>query len=318
MLALVAVAAVVLPGLATGSSRQHQIRPKNTHRPRIIGTPRVGAKLKATRGSWLPSRSLVYRYRWLRCPPGGAGCERIAGAVGRRYTPVTRDVGTRLRVAVTATKTAGSSRATSRPSRTVREGGNARVVALWHMDETSGTIMHDSAGGNDGNLYLVALGLPGAVGTAYGFDGRDSYVSVPSATDLNPGTKNITITTRLKTTSAPPGLPADFDLIRKGTYAPSASEYKVELQHSGQASCGFEGSAGYGELIAGPHLNDGRWHTVQCIKAPAAIQLVVDGKTFTQPANIGSISNTAPLVIGARPDADWYSGELDEVVIRVD
>jgi hypothetical protein len=56
---------------------------------------------------------------------------------------------------------------------------------------------------------------------------------------------------------------------------------------------------------------------VQCIKAPTAIQLVVDGKTFAQPANVGSITNTAPLVIGARPDGDYYAGDLDEVSIRI-
>ena len=54
---------------------------------------------------------------------------------------------------------------------------------------------------------------------------------------------------------------------------------------------------------------------MQCVKAPTAIQLLVDGKTFTQSANVGSISNAAPLIIGARPDADWYLGNLDEVSI---
>ena len=94
-------------------------------------------------------------------------------------------------------------------------------------------------------------------------------------------------------------------------------ELRAELQHSGRASCGFEGSAGYGELIAGPRLNDGHWHTVRCIKAPTAIQLVVDGKMFTQPANVGSIANAAPVVIGARPGGDWYAGDLDEISIQI-
>jgi hypothetical protein len=181
------------------------------------------------------------------------------------------------------------------------------------MDETSGSVMSDSAGTNTGTLSRVALGAPGAAGYAYSFDGERSFVSVPSTDDLNPGTANITLTLRLKTTSLPPPPPSDFDLIRKGTYG--ASEYKVELQHSGQASCGFQGSAGYSELIAGPRLNDGKWHKVQCVKAPTAIQLVVDGKTFTQAANVGSISNSAALVIGSRPDGDWYAGALDEISV---
>jgi hypothetical protein len=273
--------------------------------------------LTATRGTWTPSRGVVYKYRWLRCSAGGTKCARIAGATSRRYTPTAGDVGTTLRVTVTATNAAGSAGATSRRTHVVQENGNVHVVALWHMDETSGTVMHDSDGSNDGTLYHVTPGLPGAIGTAFGFNGRTSYISVPSAANLNPGTANITLTLRLKTTDVPGLPPKDADLIRKGTYAPTISEYKMEFQHSGQASCGFEGTAGYSELIAGPRLNDGKWHTVQCIKAPTAIQLVVDGKTFTQSANVGSITNTAAVVIGSRPDSDWYSGALDEVSIQI-
>jgi hypothetical protein len=318
VLALVAAAAaVVLPAAATGSSRHNQIRPKNQIRPQIVGKPRVGVTLKAKPGAWTSVGHLVYRYRWLRCPAGGTKCTRITGAVSRRYTPVSRDVSTTLRVAVAAANATGSARATSRPTSAVREGANARLAALWHMDETSGTVMNDSAGADNGTLHSTQIGLAGSTRMSYGFDGHTSYVSVPSASHLNPGSANIILTIHLKTTSAPKKPPADFDLIRKGTYAPYASEYKIELQHSGQASCGFEGTAGYSELIAGPRLNDGKWHRVQCIKAPTAIQLVVDGKTFTQPANVGSITNTAPLVIGARPDGDYYSGDLDEVSIHI-
>ena len=273
--------------------------------------------LTAVRGTWTPTRHVHYKYRWLRCPPAAPRCTRIAGANNRRYIPANRDVGVTLRVIVTATNAAGSNRATSPRSNTVQPGSNEHVAALWHMDETSGNVMHDSAGGNDGTLNNVALGLPGSAGTAFGFNGKSSYVSVPSTNALNPGSANITLTVRLKTTDVPPPAPGDYDLIRKGTYAPTISEYKMELQHSGQVSCGFEGSAGYNEIIAGPRLNDGKWHKIECIKAPTAIQLIIDGKAHTQPANVGSITNTAPVVIGARPNGDHYSGALDEVSIQI-
>jgi Concanavalin A-like lectin/glucanases superfamily len=278
-----------------------------------VGTPRAGVPLRATRGIWKSSRPIVYTYRWLRCP-AGSKCVRIPRAIRPRFRPTSYDVGTRLRVIVTATNTAGSARVTSRPTPAVSTG-KGHVVALWHLDETSGSVMSDSAGANNGTIYRVALGAPGVAGGAYSFNGQNSFVSVPSANDLNPGTANITITLRLKTTSLPAPAPADFDLLRKGTFA--VSEYKVELQHSGQASCGFEGSAGYSELIAGPPLNDGQWHEVQCVKAPTAIQLVIDGKVFTQAANVGSISNSAELVIGSHPDGDWYAGNLDEISIAI-
>jgi hypothetical protein len=326
-IAAVAAAAAGSPATATGRPlNQHarrlaaatpvvRLKPRNRARPRIVGRPQVGVRLKATRGDWT-AKPDAYTYRWLRCSLGGRGCARIAGALGRRYTPRSGDVGVTLRVQVTARDASGSGRATSRPTRVVREGRNARLVALWHMDETSGTTMVDSVGGNNGTLYHVALGVPGFAGTAFGFNGQYSYVSVPSADVLNPGATNITLTLHLNTTNIPDPPPGDFDLLRKGTY-PTGSEYKVELQHSGRASCGFKGSVGSSELIAGPPLYDGRWHEVQCIKAPTAIQLVVDGKVFTQPAEVGSITNTAPVVIGTHPGGDWYAGDLDEVSIQI-
>ena len=318
VLALVAAAASAgSPAAATVRSGQDPSPPRNLVRPRIVGTPRVGVALLAKPGTWTPSQPVAYKYQWLRCPAGGTKCARIVRAASARYTPVSRDVGVTLRVTVTAANAAGSGRATSRPSRMVQSSRDAHIVALWHMDETSGTVMNDSVGGHAGTLLHVALGVPGFAHTAFDFNGRNSYVSVPSAANLNPGTANIILTMRLKTTDVPGLPPKDADLIRKGTYAPTTSEYKVELQHSGQASCGFEGSAGYSELIDGPRLNDGQWHKVQCIKAPTTIELVVDGKTFTQPANVGSIANTAPVVLGSRPNGDWYSGDLDEVSIRI-
>ena len=60
-------------------------------------------------------------------------------------------------------------------------------AALWHMEETSGSVMRDSSGNHNGSLHSVQLGQPGSTGNGYGFTGS-SEVIVPSAGDLNPGT----------------------------------------------------------------------------------------------------------------------------------
>ncbi len=83
-----------------------------------------------------------------------------------------------------------------------RADAASTLVARWKMDETSGTVMRDSVAGHDGSLHSVVVGRPGFKGTAYGFTGS-SYVSVPSAGDLNPGSANITISMHLKATSVP-------------------------------------------------------------------------------------------------------------------
>jgi hypothetical protein len=191
----------------------------------------------------------------------------------------------------------------------------ARLVAVWHMDETSGDVMVDSAGGHNGTLFGVQLGLPGFNGGAYGF--TRSFVSVPSARALSPGRKKITLTIRLNTTLAPAR--PDWDLMRKGVFGSGTGNYKVEFQPGGRATCGFLGSRGKeAELTAGPALNDGRWHTVQCVKTTNQVRLIVDGRRFTKRVRVGSISNGDPLIIGARDSgSEFFRGALDEASVVV-
>jgi Concanavalin A-like lectin/glucanases superfamily len=292
--------------------------PLNSSPPTITGTPQDGQTLSASTGSWSGTQPITYGYQWQRCDSGGANCAAITGATGPTYAVTSADVGHALRVVVTATNSAGSASASSAATTVVQAAaGQPGLVALWHMDETSGTVMSDSIRSHSGTLFSVQRGLPGFVGFAYGFNGSSSYVSVPTASDLNPGTADITITIRFQSSGTPPPPPADWDLIRKGLYTTSGGEYKMEFQQSGQASCGFKGSAGYAELIAGPALNDGRWHTIQCAKTSSAIKVIVDGQTFSKTATVGSIANTTPVVIGARPGSDWTQGALDEASIQI-
>ena len=188
------------------------------------------------------------------------------------------------------------------------------LVALWHMDEPAGNVMLDSVGGHHGTSAGVQVGVPGFIRTAYAFS-RRSFVSVPSGRGLNPGRRKLTVAIRLNTTLTPAR--PDWDLMRKGVFGSGVGDYKIEYQPTGQASCGFLGSSGSSELVAGPALNDGRWHTVQCVKTSTAIRLVVDGRTFRKRARVGSISNHAPLVFGARPGSEFFQGALDEAYVQV-
>jgi hypothetical protein len=205
--------------------------------------------------------------------------------------------------------------ATARPGDAVLPSAPtpAVVVALWHMDETSGNVMADAVGGHHGTLYGVQLGLPGFGGTAYGF--TRSVVVVPSARALSPGRKKVTLTIHLNTTLAP--VRPDWDLLRKGLFGDGVGNYKMEFQPSGQASCGFAGSLRSADLTAGPRLSDGRWHAVQCVKTANEIRLIVDGRRFTKRVSVGSISNGSALLIGARAGSEFFRGALDEASVVV-
>jgi hypothetical protein len=310
-LTLIAAAMIVSPASAD-DVRQPQGWPKNRFRPRIVGQPQAGAELRVTRGDWT-FKPVVYEYRWFRCPSAQEKCRWIAGARRRRYIASRRDVGATLRVTVTAKNAAGFSRVSSRRTRVVVP---ATVVARWSMDETTGSTMIDSVGTHDGTLHSVGLGLPGFRATSYGFNGSSSYVDVASAAALNPGNADIIFTIHVKTTGAPPPPPGDWDLFRKGLHQ-DGGEYKMELQSTGQASCGFLGTGGYTELAAGPAINNGQWHTISCVKTATAIEVVVDGQIFSKAATVGSISNTGDVIIGALPGLDWYQGQLDEASIQI-
>jgi len=287
--------------------------PVNTAPPAILGSAQQGQTLTTSPGSWSGTQPIGYAYQWQRCDTSGANCANI-GSADSTYTLTSADVGSTIIVAVTASNSAGSATASSAATMAV---WTSSVVALWHMDETTGTTMKDSAGQNDGTLTnSVRLGQPGFSGLAYGFDGSSSYASVPSAASMNPGSANFSFTIALQTTGTPPPAPEDWDLIRKGDITTPGGEYKMEFQSTGQASCGFKGSR-YAELVAGPALNDGHWHTITCVKTPSDIELIVDGQTFATTASVGSISNSAPVVIGSHPGADWYQGSLDEATIPI-
>ena len=189
------------------------------------------------------------------------------------------------------------------------------VSALWHMNETSGTVMADSSGnGNNGTLHNVTLGAAGKSGKSYTFGGAKakSYVEVPNAASLNPGAANVDISLWLRTFSLPTS--GDFDLVRKGTF--QSTEYKIELLQSGAITCVFRGLSANRNATGGSGLNNGAWHHIECIKTASQVQLVIDGAVVkTSTGTVGSISNTFAVEIGAYPGSDWYKGKLDEISI---
>lgn len=198
------------------------------------------------------------------------------------------------------------------------------TVAVWHLDETSGTSAFDAVGGNTGTIHNATLGVPGFAGTAYRFDGKSAYVDVPSAAALNPGNAPIQFTVHMRYTVTPGNTSTtDYDVLRKGTSSDSAQFYKLEIRHDNRAVCRFVGSntTKTGILIhTGPVLNDGQWHTLTCAKTGNQISLTVDGRTFTKNAVVGSIANSGPVTLGAKPGtrfSDFYNGDLDEVSISI-
>jgi hypothetical protein len=201
-----------------------------------------------------------------------------------------------------------------------RASAAGTTVALWHMDEATGaSAMADSTGGHTGDLTKVTTGVSGFQGSAYRFNGSSSKVVVPSSGSFGIGSADFSFTVHVKFSKVPSAAVGDYDLLR-GT---PGGAYKLEIvarKHRtvGVASCFFNGSAGKAVLTAGPNLADNAWHTLRCVKTSNAIQLVVDGQTFSKSVTVGSITNASPLSLGAKSGGgDWYNGLMDEVSITV-
>jgi hypothetical protein len=82
--------------------------PINTAPPTITGTAQQGQTLTEHNGSWT-NEPTGFAYQWQRCDTAGANCSPVSEATAQTYTVGSADVGSTVRVAVTASNLAGAS-----------------------------------------------------------------------------------------------------------------------------------------------------------------------------------------------------------------
>jgi hypothetical protein len=98
---------------ATVAAATSSSAPKNTDRPIISGTPRVGQTLTTGDGSW-SGNPTSFAYQWQHCDADNiVACSNVVGATGKTYVLHLADLGYRMRVAVTARNAKGSATANS-------------------------------------------------------------------------------------------------------------------------------------------------------------------------------------------------------------
>ena len=127
--AAVATVGAAFATVAADSLAQAPVRPSNTARPTISGTPANGLTLTANRGRWRGTPAPTFTYQWLRCNAQAEGCITILGATAIMYTASGADVARTLRVRVTARNSAGSASATSNATVQVGAGNVVSIPA---------------------------------------------------------------------------------------------------------------------------------------------------------------------------------------------
>ncbi len=133
--------------------------PSNTGLPGITGLLQDGGLLSALTGSWSGSEPLSFSYLWEACDSAGANCEPISGALGSTLGLIAGEVGKTVRVAVTATNSAGSSTATSEPTSLI----NALLPSNNGLPSITGLLQDGSA------LSAVAGSWTGTGPLSYGY-----------------------------------------------------------------------------------------------------------------------------------------------------
>ena len=130
-------------GVVTVSSSATQTvatKPANTIVPTVTGSPVETQSLFASTGTWTGGGTIVYSYEWRRCDASGANCNAIATATDSTYTVVTADIGSTIRVAVTATNASGNATAVSAATAIVTSAAPSNVTA----PSVTGTAFVDS------------------------------------------------------------------------------------------------------------------------------------------------------------------------------
>jgi subtilisin family serine protease len=124
------------------------IAPRNTRRPKIVGTVSSRATLEARNGGWLGATS--FAYGWQRCDSAGRICVAIPGASATTYQLTQADIGATIRLVVTASNAHGATTARSAPTGVVTRGETgalARTASVDASDTPTQTSGEPAGGG---------------------------------------------------------------------------------------------------------------------------------------------------------------------------
>ncbi|MGH2945477.1 MAG: LamG-like jellyroll fold domain-containing protein, partial [Solirubrobacteraceae bacterium] len=332
----VAVTASNEAGSASASSDATAVvaaaAPTNTASPTISGTPEAEQTLSADPGTWSGTEPIAYAYQWRRCDDAGAGCADIAGATAQSYTLTSADVGSTVRVRVTASNAAGSGSASSGQTAVIAAAPDASYRDLvlensphgyWRLNETSGTVAADEAvGGNDGSYQNgVGLGAPGALletpNSAARFDGSNDVVNFGDPADgaFDMGSDDFTFEAWVSTT-----VHDEAPLMSKNTS--SGPDWVVSVTDDGSHDGKIRAKINDGAVTIyayGPDVlvDDGNWHHVVVLfDRDTGIWIYVDGVSrLKSGSTTGNISNSASLRAGAATGYGHFTGRLDEVAL---
>jgi len=198
------------------------------------------------------------------------------------------------------------------------------LIGYWRLDEGSGAVAHDSAGGNDGTLHDFSFTgnsgwTSGKLGGGLAFDGTDDYVSTSLLGPLGADPRTITFWAR--TTN-----PTQW--IVGAAYGGSADDPGSSFRAGFNVGCeGVTANVSWGCATYSASISDGAWHHYAWVLPEGAttvgeVKTYMDGVLLT---GIGSswridqiINTTSGQLFEIGTYHNWefsffFDGVLDEV-----
>jgi hypothetical protein len=190
------------------------------------------------------------------------------------------------------------------------------LVSWWRFDEGTGTIAHDSAGDNDGNLINGPTWTIGQINGALSFDGVNDYVYVPDSDGLDVSA----VFTFAFWMYLNEGTVSIGNIISKDGSTDTTGAYDVAVLPD--KSIEYEVNNEFPYLNSGANsISQGAWHHVALTFAESAsprMRIYIDGveKASGSPPAPSILSTY--LMIGRRglsSGSRYFGGKLDDVRI---
>jgi CSLREA domain-containing protein len=293
---------------STGVVQSATQPPTSVTKPTVSGSAVVESVLTADPGSWNGTQPIGYAYEWRRCDTAGNGCTAIPGATTSQYTLAAADQGATIRVAVTASNTAGASTAVSDQTSVVAAapGGGAALLT----DTFSRTVSNGW-----GTVGAFAWSVSGTA-SEYSVDGAAGRIRATTATGtrvalLPIGQRDITQTIRFRIPTLPAtGWQGVYLLARAGgttswyglrarSVASGGDDLELNLSTPTGGIVKLGSTAGIGELQAGG------WYVLRLETSGDGTSTTVRGRLWadgaTEPTawQVSATDTTAPLQAAA-------------------
>ncbi|MEA1864589.1 MAG: LamG-like jellyroll fold domain-containing protein [Euryarchaeota archaeon] len=185
------------------------------------------------------------------------------------------------------------------PASVQAEEADDGLVAEWHFDEGSGSVLADSSGnGNDGVIHS-ATWVEGKYGTALSFDGVDDKVKLPYSV-IN-GLTDVTSEFWIKTTDDCAGILTGANSVRDNEYLiywNYATETHPHIKQHIKDEI---------HIIPINIITDDNWHHITVVREISKVSVYVDG-TFK-----GLWTNAPTGILAIDPSGLWIGGEQDSV-----